>query len=334
MEVEEPSETVQMAGSEPSGATPEGTAPEAETAEAEAAGTPDWLQEMTAAQAKESETPDLLAAEEQLAAVEPPLWEQAAEREVPEMEGALPTEQSFVEELPAVEEQTAAGEPPAAEESPAPDWLQAAQPVEGEVQPEGKIPEWLATIGQEEAVETPSPEEETPWTAEEEAISTEPTAAEPLPDWLKGAETVEAAETASSEAEASPGWLKNLGGETEPEAASADIQAPPAPETFRSAWEPEVEMGQTYAEPQAVTGSLSDIQAALNRGDLDTAIDGYCSFIQRGEYLSETIHDLRDALYRYPVDINIWQTLGDAYARNNQLQEALDAYTKAEELLR
>jgi cytochrome c-type biogenesis protein CcmH/NrfG len=50
--------------------------------------------------------------------------------------------------------------------------------------------------------------------------------------------------------------------------------------------------------------------------------------------LNEIILDLQDALYRYPVEISIWQALGDAYMRNNQLQDALDAYTKAEELLR
>ena len=45
-------------------------------------------------------------------------------------------------------------------------------------------------------------------------------------------------------------------------------------------------------------------------------------------------YDLREATYRYPVDVNIWQSLGDAYMRANRLQDALDAYTKAEELLR
>ena len=52
------------------------------------------------------------------------------------------------------------------------------------------------------------------------------------------------------------------------------------------------------------------------------------------KFLEEIIHDLRDALYRYPVEVTIWQTLGDAYMRENRLQEALDSYTKAEELLR
>jgi cytochrome c-type biogenesis protein CcmH/NrfG len=56
--------------------------------------------------------------------------------------------------------------------------------------------------------------------------------------------------------------------------------------------------------------------------------------MKKGVHLNDIILDLEDALYRFPVDINIWQTLGDAYMQNNQLQEALNAYTKAEELLR
>jgi cytochrome c-type biogenesis protein CcmH/NrfG len=34
------------------------------------------------------------------------------------------------------------------------------------------------------------------------------------------------------------------------------------------------------------------------------------------------------------VSVNVLQTLGDAYMRAGQLQNALDMYTKAEELLR
>jgi cytochrome c-type biogenesis protein CcmH/NrfG len=34
------------------------------------------------------------------------------------------------------------------------------------------------------------------------------------------------------------------------------------------------------------------------------------------------------------VEVGIWQTLGDAYMRANRLKEALEAYNKAEELIR
>jgi cytochrome c-type biogenesis protein CcmH/NrfG len=50
--------------------------------------------------------------------------------------------------------------------------------------------------------------------------------------------------------------------------------------------------------------------------------------------LPDVIQDLHEALYRFPVDVSIWQALGDAYARNDEFQQAIDAYTKAEELLR
>jgi tetratricopeptide (TPR) repeat protein len=80
--------------------------------------------------------------------------------------------------------------------------------------------------------------------------------------------------------------------------------------------------------------SLGTAQAELGRGNIAAALDMYGKLIRKGRSLEEIIRDLRDALYRYPVEVPIWQALGDAYMRANRLQEALDAYTKAEELLR
>jgi tetratricopeptide (TPR) repeat protein len=72
----------------------------------------------------------------------------------------------------------------------------------------------------------------------------------------------------------------------------------------------------------------------LSRNNVNSALESYARLIKKGRLLDEVIYDLRDALYRYPVDVNVWQSLGDAYMRANRLQDALDAYTKAEELLR
>ncbi len=82
------------------------------------------------------------------------------------------------------------------------------------------------------------------------------------------------------------------------------------------------------------TVSLGDAQSQLGRGNIAAALDIYTKLIRKGKSLEEIIRDLRDALYRYPVEVPLWQSLGDAYMRANRLQEALDAYTKAEELLR
>ena len=133
-------------------------------------------------------------------------------------------------------------------------------------------------------------------------------------------------------------WLRGLEAETEPSEGEHFVE--PVQEDISSQWQPLEEVLQTTGEPAAPpveTGqviTLTEAQTALMHGHLEAALECYNGFIQNGENLDEVIHDLRDALYRYPVDISIWQTLGDAFARNNQLQEALDAYTKAEELLR
>jgi hypothetical protein len=79
---------------------------------------------------------------------------------------------------------------------------------------------------------------------------------------------------------------------------------------------------------------LSSAQTYLDQKSLNESMDQYSKLIKKGHLLDEVIYDLREGIHRYPVDVNIWQTLGDAYMRANRLQDALDAYTKAEELLR
>ena len=47
----------------------------------------------------------------------------------------------------------------------------------------------------------------------------------------------------------------------------------------------------------------------------------------------EIIDDLNKAAEKYPEESSIVQTLGDAYFRANKLEEALEAFTKAQNLL-
>jgi tetratricopeptide (TPR) repeat protein len=79
---------------------------------------------------------------------------------------------------------------------------------------------------------------------------------------------------------------------------------------------------------------LGQARDDLSGGNIQGALNTYGRLIRKTRLLDEVIYDLRDALYRFPVDVGIWQALGDAYMRANRLQDALDAYTKAEELLR
>jgi tetratricopeptide (TPR) repeat protein len=89
--------------------------------------------------------------------------------------------------------------------------------------------------------------------------------------------------------------------------------------------------GKLSLPPDPILGMARN---ELSTSNLPGALESYARLIKKGRFLDEVIYDLRDASYRFPVDVDIWQSLGDAYMRANRLQDALDAYTKAEELLR
>jgi len=67
---------------------------------------------------------------------------------------------------------------------------------------------------------------------------------------------------------------------------------------------------------------------------IENALSNLNLLIQNGESLEKVVAQLLDMVYRHPVDPAIWQTLGDAYFKSNQLQAAINAYSKAEELIR
>ena len=212
------------------------------------------------------------------------------------------------------------------------------------------LPDWLRESEVEDVTLSPAEKTQPLATTSETPVSTEPSSmTDETAAWLESLNTggeepateqVDAPpEPAESGGEFMPQWLTSLEEESETVGyATLEDETTTVPVDISSAWMPEEAAPETSLRPAGEEApallSLPDLQAALRRGDLDRALDGYSQLIQSDQMLDETIHDLRDALYRYPVDIMIWQTLGDAYSRNNQLQEALDAYTKAEELLR
>jgi tetratricopeptide (TPR) repeat protein len=117
--------------------------------------------------------------------------------------------------------------------------------------------------------------------------------------------------------------------------------AAPAPQTFAQLEEPakkKRQLGLPARKPQPealnVVVALNQAKGELDRGDIPAALAHYGKLIKKGKHLEETIRDLTESIYRYPVEVGIWQTLGDAYMRANRLKEALEAYNKAEELIR
>lgn len=157
----------------------------------------------------------------------------------------------------------------------------------------------------------------------------------------------------TAEAEELPDWLKDMSADEEapaPAPVSDWVAAEELPASQEVAFETAAQAEaviEAEAAPQPPlrlrsTDSLQDKDASfirtarelLDKGSLDEAMTSYTKLIKKGKLLEEVIEDLNEIVYRHPVDVIVWQTMGDAYMRSNRLQEALDAYTKAEELLR
>lgn len=78
---------------------------------------------------------------------------------------------------------------------------------------------------------------------------------------------------------------------------------------------------------------LADAWQNVSAGDTQAAVEKYSSLIEKGEYIDEVIQEIQEALQLHPADSRLYQALGDAYLRTDRLEEALDAYNRAEELL-
>jgi cytochrome c-type biogenesis protein CcmH/NrfG len=73
---------------------------------------------------------------------------------------------------------------------------------------------------------------------------------------------------------------------------------------------------------------------SLKAGQRDEALTQYDVLIKSRQHISEVIDDLNNHLSLSPLDIQTWVCLGDAYLHIDKLESALEAYNKAEELLR
>jgi tetratricopeptide (TPR) repeat protein len=232
----------------------------------------------------------------------------------------------------------------------------AAAPEEPVKTPAEELPSWLNELDQEEAVAPTAMDPDLPaWLRDETSeVVAEPTRIEPTraADWHP-VETKQP-DVQPSQPEPEPAaQVEPPPPQLEPEPVAAQAETPtPQPEVaevvsiieekIAAVQEPEKPAEPPKPRRLKGTGKLSmpmdpvlgQARSELSGSNLSGALESYDRLIRKGRFLDEVIFDLRDALYRFPVDVNIWQSLGDAYMRANRLQDALDAYTKAEELLR
>ncbi|MGC9400548.1 MAG: tetratricopeptide repeat protein, partial [Anaerolineae bacterium] len=107
------------------------------------------------------------------------------------------------------------------------------------------------------------------------------------------------------------------------------IAAKPKPEVL-----PRVKDLQTYVA--YVEEHQDDYQARLklaralwNSGSVDEAIEHYVRLIRNNELLDQVIEDLQSWAREQPEDPRTLQTLGDAYMKEGNLDQALNAYRRA-----
>ena len=82
------------------------------------------------------------------------------------------------------------------------------------------------------------------------------------------------------------------------------------------------------------SATLMEARQTLSQGLTEEALTVYDTLIRGNQSIEEVISDLQEVSYHYPNSLTVWQHLGDAYLRANKAKEALEAYIKAEKLLR
>ena len=71
----------------------------------------------------------------------------------------------------------------------------------------------------------------------------------------------------------------------------------------------------------------------MAESDLENALGRYAKLVKKKKLLEDVIDDLKKASLDHPLNISIMKTLGDAYMQSDLLDEALEAYSRAEDLL-
>lgn len=215
---------------------------------------------------------------------------------------------------------------PPATETPAPSTPEAAP-----VSLSADLPEWLQSVDEEQPPAEMTGDDTPPWVHREQWEAEGSVAIPPKPTSPSDWHPVTAAQK-EQEAAAQPSAQQRG-------AQRLTQQTPPSPEPSASTKKksPVKQQGlprQKKSDGQSSVNMLSLAKSELDRGDIPEALVHYGKLIKKGKHLEEVIGNLSESLYRYPVEVSIWQALGDAYMRANRLKEALEAYNKAEELIR
>ncbi len=238
-------------------------------------------------------------------------------------------------------------------------WMKATSPLEGDFQTDElagdekkvEIPDWLAGYGEGEA-----PEEQTEGT--EPAAAGDPDEYTWVPasdDTLKPAkEPIDLNSAAISQLEGILGisyqvargiirYREQHGPYQDlndllnvPEITDEQTIEILKPEVFIHAvkTKPKPDIAKKPQATQDPGERLEKARSLMAERNIADSLAEYEYLIKKKKSLAEVIDDLGKAANDFPSDISIIKTLGDAYMKINDLEAALEAYSKAEDLLR
>ncbi len=249
-----------------------------------------------------------------------------------------------------------------------PPWMKATSPLEGDfytdelagnAEKEVEIPEWLAGYSEGE-----KPEEKSETEPEPQASATVPPGATPEQDeytWVSATddpakpsgEPIDLNKAAISQLESILGisyqvakGIVTYREKHGPYKTMEDLLNVPDIKDKQTIeiLKPEVIIREVKEKPKPVEKTtpvvkeepekrLARARSLLSDSKIDEALEHYEYLIIKKKSIPDVINDLIQASYDHPLDVPLIKTLGDAYMRVNKLDEALEAYSKAEDLL-
>jgi cytochrome c-type biogenesis protein CcmH/NrfG len=166
----------------------------------------------------------------------------------------------------------------------------------------------------------------------DEMVMSEETAGEStpldLPDWLKGFEETQEAITEEPSKE---GFQEMPSQELSDGIGITEVE-----ETTKEINIPETQFVAEEVIPETIVESLPFVEAepVIENETLEDILKKDSIQVQQKQNLDVVIDSLLQLAQDHPENVQVWQMLGDAYFKNNQIQQAIDAYAKAEEVLK
>ena len=222
-----------------------------------------------------------------------------------------------MEESPLTEQETEASEPYT--------WEQEYEDLTAD---DSDLPDWITGIEEEESV-APEIEPEPEVLAETEAVFSEdkPSSdSQDLPDWI----TTDVEEVEEETHPDETLHFDTVDGEEQDELTVDEFD--------------DVEIEQQAAQSSALPQTEQDqdleevfliAKNKLHNGEFEEAFPRLRHLLEMEQWREQVIETLIYDIENYhPIEIESWVLLGDTYNKQGRLQDALDAYTKAEEFIK